>query len=76
MAAIYRQKQTRRLFDHIVTNRNMKPDADPIIIGSTLSSAEANELLYRTLNVISDLKAEDQLIYVSNLFATLNDMKN
>lgn len=76
MAAIYQQEQTRGLFHNILANRNMKSDVDPLVVGSTVSSGEANEILYSTLNVISNLEAKDRLIYFNNLHATLSDLKN
>lgn len=76
MAAIYMQEQTQTLFNRILTNRSMKSNVNPLVVGSTLSSGETNEILYRTLNLISNLEAEYQLIYFSNLHATLSDLKN
>ncbi len=75
MAAIYKQEQTKSLFNRILSNRNMKSDVNPLVVGSTLSSGEANEILYRTLNLISNLEAEDQLNYFGNLHASLSDLK-
>lgn len=75
MAAIYDQEQTQGLFKSILANRGMGSDINPLVVGSTLSSAETNELLYRTLNVISEMDAKDQLIYFSELYATLADFK-
>lgn len=75
MAAIYDQGQTQSLFRDILTNRNMDTDVHPMVVGSTLSSGETNEILYGALNVISNLEAKDQLIYFSSFYATLSDMR-
>ncbi|HCI70958.1 MAG TPA: hypothetical protein DF712_12420 [Balneola sp.] len=74
LAAVYVQPETQNLFKYILTNRNMNSSVTALSVGATLSSAETNDIVYKTLNLLSDLEIKDQLSYFDNMFKTLDDL--
>ena len=52
----------------------MNSSVTALSVGATLSSAETNDIVYKTLNLLSDLEIKDQLSYFDNMFKTLDDL--
>ena len=73
-SGLYATPFTKSVFNFVFSSRAIdhKEQIHPLDIGATLSSSEYNSVIYSSLNIISTLDDNGQLLYWSDLFKELN----
>jgi hypothetical protein len=64
--------QTRDFYKEVIENRGLDPaTVDPLLVGSTLASAERSALLYRLFTRLSSLSLDQQAEYYRDFYNRL-----